>query len=162
MNQFEPLCVNIEKLIYEWEPRLLALSEDIITERKNIQNRNIKQILGHMIDSASNNTHRTIHMHYGENPLNFPNYASDGNNDRWILIQNYSAEDWKILVNLWKYSNLHITHLFRNVDISKIDNKWYCNKEELVSMNDCIIDYLRHFNLHLSEIEELINLSELT
>lgn len=156
MNQFEPICLEIEEIISRWTLRLLVLNEEEITKKRNVQNRNIKQILGHMIDSASNNTHRTIHMQYGENPLSFPNYATNGNNDKWIAIQNYSNEDWETLVKLWKYSNLHIVHLFRNIDISKIENQWHCSDTELVSMKDCIIDYLRHLNLHIKEIEELL------
>jgi hypothetical protein len=157
MNEFQPVCDGILSLISEWEPKLLALPNDVILQRRNCQNRTIKQIIGHMIDSASNNTHRTIHMHYGANPLQFPNYASNGNNDRWIAIQNYQDEDWNVLVNLWKYSNLHIVHVFKNVNPEKLENMWQCSANEQVSMRGCIVDYLRHFKLHLNEIDDLIN-----
>jgi len=156
MNEFQPICNGILSLIDEWEPTLQSLSEDVISLRRNKQNRTIKQILGHMIDSASNNTHRTIHLQYGENPLKFPNYASNGNNDRWIAIQNYQDENWNVMINLWKFSNLHIIHVFNNVDTSKLENHWlYCETKQ-ISLHDGIIDYLRHFQLHLNEIDELI------
>ena len=157
MNEFKPICDEVLSLIDKLEPRLIALSDEMITLRRNKQNRSIKQILGHMIDSASNNTHRTIHMQYSPNPLQFPNYAINGNNDRWIAIQNYQDEDWEILVNLWKYSNLHIVHVFKNLDHEKLENTWQSSETKTVSMRDCIVDYLRHFRLHLSEIDELIH-----
>ncbi len=156
MKEFKANNQELFSLIEEWEPRLLNLSEEMITTRFNSQNRTIKQIVGHMIDSASNNTHRTVHLQYQPSPLRFPNYATNGNNDRWIAIQNYQSEDWKNLVGLWKFSNLHIIHVIENVDLSKLDNLWYCSEERLISLKDGIIDYLRHFKLHLSEIEELI------
>jgi hypothetical protein len=156
MNEFKPICEGIISLIEEWEPRLKALSEEVITQKRNTQNRTIKQIVGHMIDSASNNTHRTVHMQYGPNPLQFPNYATLGNNDRWIAIQNYKDEDWELLINLWKYSNLHIAHVFSNVNPEKLDNLWQCSDNETVSLRDCIVDYLRHFILHINEINDLI------
>jgi len=53
------------------------------------QYRNIKQILGHKIDSASNNTHRIVYLQYRESPCDYPNYATKGNNDKWIAIQDY-------------------------------------------------------------------------
>ena len=62
MNEFKTNNQELLSLIDEWEPKLLTLSEDIITIRQNSQNRTIKQIIGHMIDSASNNTHRIVHM----------------------------------------------------------------------------------------------------
>jgi len=156
IKEFEPIAQGVLNLIQEWEPRLLVLSKDIITERRNTQNRTIKQIVGHMIDSASNNTHRIVHLQYQESPLRFPNYAINGNNDRWIAIQNYQDEDWKSMINLWKYSNWHIVHVIKYVDSSKLDNQWFYSEERLISLKAGIIDYLRHFKLHLDEIDELI------
>jgi hypothetical protein len=158
IKEFEPVVQGLLNLIDEWEPKLINLPNDVITERRNSQNRTIKQIVGHMIDSASNNTHRIVHLQYQPSPLRFPNYASNGNNDRWIAIQNYQEEDWKAMVNLWKYSNLHIVHVMQNVNPAKLEYQWYYSEERLISLKDGIIDYLRHFKLHLSEIEELIRL----
>ena len=157
IKEFEPIAQGILTLIDEWEPKLLGLPKDLITERRNSQNRTIKQIVGHMIDSASNNTHRIVHLQYQESPLRFPNYASNGNNDRWIAIQNYQNEDWKSMIQLWKYSNLHIVHVIGNVDSSKLNNQWYYNEERLISLRDGIVGYLSHLELHLGEIDELIN-----
>ena len=84
--------------------KLFRFPKEVITQRRNTQNRTIKQIVGHMVDSASNNTHRVVHLQYRESPLEFPNYATYGNNDRWIAIQNYQDENWENLVQLWKYS----------------------------------------------------------
>jgi hypothetical protein len=109
-----------------------------------------------MIDSASNNTHRIVHLQYQKSPLRFPNYAIDGNNDRWIAIQNYQDEDWGNMINMWKDSNLHIVHVIQNVDPAKLENQWHYNEERLISLKEGIIDYLRHFKLHLDEIDELI------
>jgi hypothetical protein len=158
MNQFEPLCREIETLIQAWEPRLLALPGSVITERRNAQNRTIKQILGHLVDSASNNTHRIIHLHYQPSPMMFPDYAHFGNNDRWIAIQHYQEEDWKNLVQAWKFCNLHLVHLIRHADMSKLKKEWIAATGVHVSMEAMITDYPKHLKLHLGEIEELIKM----
>ena len=157
IKEFEPVIRGVISLVEEWEPKLLRLPTDVITERRNDQNRTIKMIVGHMIDSASNNTHRIVHLQYQQSPLRFPNYASNGNNDRWIAIQNYQSEDWINMINMWKYSNLHIVHVIKNVDSSKLGNQWYYNEEKLISLKEGIIGYLEHFKLHLNEINDLIN-----
>ena len=157
MNPFETSCQTILDLLEVWEPRLLPLPEEIISSRKNSQNRSIRQILGHLVDSASNNTHRIIHLQYRENPCSFPNYATNGNNDRWIAIQDFQHEDWQNLVNLWKYFNLHLVHVIRNVDQEKLKNQWQSSNTELISLHQNIEGYLPHFELHLKEIEVLIN-----
>ena len=158
MNPFEPSNQKIIQLLETWEPRLLALSEEVISGRKNSQNRSVRQILGHLTDSASNNTHRIVHLQYRENPMTFPNYATLGNNDRWIDIQNYEHEDWHNLVKLWKYVNLHLIHVIRNVDSAKLENQWQSSETKLISLRENIEGYLPHFDLHLLEIEALINL----
>jgi len=157
MNPFEYPCQKILQLLEIWEPRLLALSEEIISGRKNFQDRNIRQILGHLFDSASNNTHRIVHLQYRENPMSFPNYATMGNNDRWIAIQDYQHEDWHNLVQLWKFANLHFVHVVRNVDQTKLENQWISGEGELISLRENIEGYLPHLELHLAEIEELMN-----
>lgn len=157
MNEFSKNNQELIRLIDEWEPKLSQLPEDILVNRKNSQNRTIKQIVGHMVDSASNNTHRIIHLQYQASPLIFPDYANLGNNDRWIAIQNYQYEKWEDLVKMWKYSNYHIVHVINNVDMNKLDNIWISALNSPVSLKAMIIDYLRHFKLHLSEIDDLIN-----
>lgn len=64
MNEFARNNQELIRLVDEWEPKLLLLPADILTQRRNSQNRTIKQIVGHMVDSASNNTHRIIHLQY--------------------------------------------------------------------------------------------------
>jgi hypothetical protein len=160
MNTFNSNNTHLLELLEAWEPRLLALPEAVITDRRNSQNRNIKQILGHMVDSASNNTHRIIHLQYQASPLAFPDYASMGNNDRWIAIQNYETESWTDLVHLWKYTNRHIAHVISNVHADKLDNVWLSGEGEEVSLHTMINGYLGHFELHLSEIEALISQTE--
>ena len=157
IKEFEPIIQGLLTLIDEWEPKLTSLSNEVILERRNSQDRTIKQIVGHMIDSASNNTHRMIHLQYQPSPLVYPDYANFGNNDRWIAIQNYQEEKWNDLIALWKYSNLHIVHVIRNVNIDKLENEWITAFNKNVSLKAMIHDYLGHFKLHLGEIDELIN-----
>jgi len=157
MKEFNESNKELLRLIDEWEPKLTTLSEDIISNNLNSQNRTIKQIVGHMIDSASNNTHRIVHMQYQPSPLIYPDYANLGNNDRWIAIQNYQEEKWYDLVQLWKYSNLHVVHVIKNVKAEKLNNIWITALNQKVSLKEMITDFLRHFKLHLKEIDELIN-----
>ena len=157
MVEFELNNKELLRLVSEWELRLLSLPEEVIGNRRNIQNRTIKQIVGHMVDSASNNTHRIIHLQYNSSPLIYPDYANLGNNDRWIAIQNYQNENWENLVQLWKYSNLHIAHVIDNVNPEKLNNEWISALQQRVSLKAMTLDYLSHFKLHLNEIEDLIN-----
>lgn len=157
MKTYESISQEVLELIDKWEPKLLALSEDVLNTIRNNQNRTIKQIVGHMCDSATNNTHRVVHLQYQESPLIYPNYATFGNNDRWIAIQHYQEEDWTNLVQMWKYLNVHYAYIIRYIDTSKLNNLWISGPDQEISLEEMVTDYPRHFKLHLQEIQELID-----
>jgi len=157
MNNFSDNTQELRVLVTKWEKTLTHLPVNTYTQKRNNQNRNIKQIIGHMVDSASNNTHRIINLQYQPLPLVFPDYANFGNNDKWIAIQNYEEENWEDLVQLWKYTNLHICHVIENVNENKLENIWISATQAKITLQDMIKGYLPHFKLHISEIEELMS-----
>ncbi len=156
MTEFLAITKEIHAILKEWEPRLESLPVETITERKNSQERTIKMILGHLIDSTSNNIHRIVHLQYQTSPLTFPNYATFGNNDRWIEIQNYQDEDWQQMIQLWKYSTLHFCHVINNVNDDKLENEWIAGPGRNITLRTMIIFYLDHLKLHLAEISKLL------
>jgi hypothetical protein len=158
MIEASSLTREIFSLIEEWEPKLASLPNETISHKMNSQNRTIKQILGHLVDSTSNNTHRTVHLQYQSSPFTFPNYATFGNNDRWIAIQDYQNEDWSNLIQLWKYSLLHFCHVIQNVKNDKLQSLWIADTDKAITLESMIVDFPRHLKLHLSEINDLINI----
>ncbi len=157
MKENSAIATEILSLTEDWEPRLRQLTDEIITQRRNSQLRTIKQILGHLIDSASNNIHRVVHLQYQESPLTFPNYATFGNNDRWIAIQNYQHEDWNNMIQLWKYSLLHFCHVINSLNNNKLENEWISGPGKIITLRAMILDFPGHLKLHLNEINDLIN-----
>lgn len=145
---------TIESLIDEWEPILEKLPIEVITQKRNSQNRNIKQILGHLIDSGVNNHHRIVRLQY-QKRLSFPDYQPD--NDTWIQIQNYEGKDWQELILVWKYYSRHIAFIIQQVEESSLNNLWSDGFIAPISLEDIIIGFPEHFKLHLTEIQELIN-----
>jgi len=157
MIDSKSITTEIISIIDPWYPSLSTLREDTITQSRNTQNRSIKQILGHTIDSTSNNIHRIVHLQYQTSPLIFPNYATFGNNDRWIAIQDYQNEDWINMLQLWKYLLLHLCHVISNVDETRLKNEWLGGPDETITLEAMINGFTGHLKLHLSEISELIN-----
>jgi hypothetical protein len=153
---FHEVIDELKPLIGEWEQRLMSQTSEQISVPRNGQNRNIRQIVGHMVDSASNNTHRVVHLQYRELPLRFPNYATYGNNDKWIAIQNYENENWENLVQLWNYTHLHFLHVIGNVSSANLKNEWVSDPGTRITLEKMVEDFPRHFKLHIAEIEELL------
>ena len=154
---FQTIAEELNELVTNWAKKFENLPPPTISDRRNSQDRSIRQIVGHLVDSASNNTHRLVHLQYRESPVEFPNYATYGNNDKWIAIQNYQEEDWSVLVNHWKFAHLHFIHLIRNVNTEKLGQQWIADTNQFVSLKHMVEDFPRHFKLHILEIEEILN-----
>jgi hypothetical protein len=156
MNELVTALSEIPATLDQYILTLENLNEHVFIDKKNSQNRSVKEIIGHMIDSASNNTHRIVHLQYRKSPLEFPNYAIEGGNDKWISIQNYQEEDLAILLPLWKFSHLHFLHVVQNVQKGKLKQEWISGTGENITLKEMILDFPRHFFLHIREIDELI------
>lgn len=94
-----------------------------------------------------------IRLQYNDN-LAFPDYTQD--NDRWIAIQDYQHTDWENLVQLWKSFNLHMIHLIKSIDKTKLNNSWTDFEGNKVTLRSMIEGYPWHQNLHINDIKELI------
>lgn len=146
---------SIAQVIEAEEKLLSSLPVEVITQRRNAQNRTIKQILGHLIDSASNNHQRMVRLQYSKDLLFFPDYTQD--NNLWIALQDYQNEDWANLIQLWKCYNLHIIQIINSVDKNRLDSYWCDFTGVKVTLQEMIEGYLGHLHLHIKEIHELID-----
>lgn len=66
----------------------------------------VKQVVGHLIDSAANNHQRFVRAQYTDN-LVCPGYEQD----KWVEAQKYNDASWPDLIHLWAAYNLHLCHL---------------------------------------------------
>src|SRR5262249_7171602 len=65
-----------------------------------------REVIGHLVDSASNNHQRFVRAQL-QDDLVFPGYEQD----RWVAIQDYADAPWNELVTLWAAFNRHIARV---------------------------------------------------
>ena len=106
-----------------------------------------KQILGHLIDSAANNHQRFVRAQL-ESRLEFPGYAQD----QWVSAQNYQEENWGYLVACWAGYNRHLLHAIAQIPADKLAHTVVVGKDEPVTLEFLIRDYVRHLEHHLAQI----------
>ena len=156
---------DINEVMNREIPFLLSLSDEQVSIKRNKQNRTVKMLVGHLIDSASNNHQRMVRLQYAPRcghsmpntemgMLVFPDYTQD--NDLWIQLQDYQHEDWQQLVMLLKLYNQHICHVIRSVDKTKLNNYWVDYEGCRVTLDAMICGYINHLNLHFVQIHELL------
>ena len=62
--KYQEVIDNIKTVMNREIPMLLSLSEEQVSLKRNTQNRTVKMLVGHLIDSASNNHQRMVRLQY--------------------------------------------------------------------------------------------------
>ena len=148
---WDRLASDIEEIVDESYDQLRGLHEEVIEARPALGEWSIKEIVGHLVDSASNNHQRFVRLQVAEG-LDFPDYQQD--NDAWVRIQSYQGENWNDLLALWRHFNRHLARIIRTVDQRCIDHIWVVDEDTSITLGELMTDYLRHLKAHLEQIRE--------
>ena len=100
-----------------------------------------KEILGHLIDSATNNHHRFIRAQFEDNPKIIYNQ------DDWAKYSYYQTISKKQVILLWQAYNLQIIELVLN-----LPEKVLKRKANDLTLEFLIDDYVKHLEHHLKQI----------
>ena len=92
------------------EPRLVALTEADTVRRPAPGKWSPREIIGHLIDSASNNHQRFVRAASTED-LVLPGYDQE----RWVEVQDYQQAAWAELVAFWAAFNRHIARVMASI-----------------------------------------------
>jgi hypothetical protein len=106
-----------------------------------------KQVLGHLIDSASNNHQRFVRASL-QGSLEFPGYDQDG----CVRVQAVQSAPWPLLVTLWRNYNLYLAHVIANLPVAKLETQCRIGDGEPVTLGFLAEDYLTHLLHHLGQI----------
>ena len=117
-----------------------------------------KEVIGHLIDSASNNHGRFVRAQMSDEMV-FQGYDQDA----WVNLQHYNARPWAELVSLWRAYNMHIAAIVANISPEMLSlQRTVHNLDEIawrtvprdqpVTLESFIRDYLAHMKHHLAQI----------
>jgi len=156
----EDVLEDFVRTIEEASARLLSLTESESRVPLAEGKWSAKEVVGHLIDSASNNHQRFVRAQLKAD-LVFEGYAQED----WVRVQSYQDEPWPHLVNLWKFYNLHLAHVCRRApERERLRARREHNLHEIgwapVSPNEpatlehLMRDYVGHLKNHLGQIFE--------
>jgi len=106
-----------------------------------------KQVLGHLIDSASNNHQRFVRAAL-QGQLDFPGYDQQG----WVRVQAVEEAPWPTLIALWASYNRHLAHVIAHLPPAQLGTACRIGSGEPVTLRFLVEDYLRHLLHHLAQL----------
>ena len=141
------LSENLLFLVNTAEPRLRTFDESESTKPILSGGWSRKQVIGHLIDSASNNYQRFVRASL-QTSLDFPGYDQDGS----VRVQEIQRVDWLLLVALWAAYNRYLAHVIAQLPASKLETICRIGSGEPVTLAFLAIDYVTHLTHHLGQI----------
>lgn len=140
---------EIRVIVADSTGTLSSMAADRVSFKAGPDKWSKKEILGHLIDSAANNHHRFVRGGYNA-ATDFPQYSQ---ND-WVRIQKYNESEWMNLIALWSVYNLHLCDVIERLPGEAFSALCNIGKEEPVTLEFVIKDYLRHLRHHMEVILE--------
>jgi hypothetical protein len=139
-------------------PRLLALSDEASARARAPAKWSPREIIGHLIDSASNNHQRFVRAQF-QDDLVFPGYAQED----WVRVQGYAEAPWRELIALWQSYNLQLARVMAAVpaEVRRREHRkhnlhqigWQTVPEgEAATLDYLMSDYVGHLKNHLRQI----------
>ena len=125
--------------------RLSSISDAQASHKPEPTKWSKKEIIGHLIDSASNNHQRFVRAQEGE-VLIFPKYTQD----YWVAVQHYNSASWQLLLSLWASYNLHLANVIENILPEARLRLCKIGSNDPVTLDFLVSDYLVHLKHHLN------------
>lgn len=154
-----PRCaLRLRDALTAAEPRLRAISDADSARPRAPGKWSPREIIGHLIDSASNNHQRFVRAPR-QDDLVFPGYEQE----HWVTAQRYGATPWRELLDLWLAFNRHIARVMEfTPEAARLRVYARHNLDEIAthapkSPSDATLDYFMndyvdHLELHLGQI----------
>jgi len=141
---------GIRKTVEDFTGRFDNLDEAKASQKSRPDKWSCKEILGHLIDSASNNHQRFVRAQYLK-AVNLPNYEQMD----WVNLQKYDQRTWKELLLFWKSYNLHLAHIVDHMPAECLHVSCIIGPNEPTTLGFIVVDYLGHMQHHLRQIEQI-------
>jgi DinB family protein len=145
-STFDGAARELDRVLAASISDLVAISDQRASEPHAPGKWSRKEIIGHLIDSASNNHQRFVRgveTHGGK----FQGYDQEF----CIRLQRPNDVPWTLLVDLWASYNRYLVHVIASLPPEAADNPMEVGKGPVVDLLWIAVDYVEHLKHHLNQ-----------
>lgn len=137
--------IKLDKIIDKAVDLLLEISDEEMSRKVSPDKWSKKEILGHLIDSATNNHQRFIRAQYESNPQ----IIYDQN--KWNEFNFYQEIESSQIINFWTIYNRQIIEIIKRIPKENLANQVSVG-EKIMTLEFIIDDYVEHLEHHLKQL----------
>lgn len=137
---------RLQCLINTIPEKLLAIPDEEFSYKPSPNKWSKKEIIGHLIDSATNNHHRFVRAQFEDVP------KITYQQDNWVNVSRYNAMKGKHVINFWAMYNQHIIEVVKRIPEADMQRECNTGGESNVTLAWLIEDYVRHMEHHLGQL----------
>ena len=146
-NPFAPIASDLGRTVAQAKPLLMKLDNADTSARPSEGKWAKKEILGHLLDSASNNHQRFVRATL-QGSLMFPGYQQDP----LVELQNFAEIDWNFLVDFWAAYNRFLAHVIGQLPAEAAAVVCNIGNNPPATLEWITQDYVAHLKHHLNQI----------
>ncbi len=139
IRRLEYLCDTIPSL-------LMNIDEATFSIKPARDKWSKKEIIGHLIDSATNNHQRFVRGQFED----VPKIAYD--QDKWAKYSFHQQIESRQLITFWTVYNRQLINLSRNISAENWNRKCETGNEKRYTLEFLLIDYVEHLEHHLGQV----------
>lgn len=141
-------ALNRLEYIINLTPKMLTkISEENMSTKPSPTKWSKKEIIGHLIDSATNNHQRFVRGQFE----NIPEISYDQNN--WNEFSFYNQIESKQIISFWTIYNKQIIEIIKRIPKENLEKQIKIGNN-ILTLEFLIIDYVEHLEHHLKQIIE--------
>lgn len=146
-NPFSSIASDLGRTVAQAKPLLAKLTNADTSTRPSAKKWSKKEILGHLMDSASNNHQRFVRAAL-QGGLTFPGYDQE----HLVELQQFREMDWNFLVDLWAAYNRFLAHIISVLPASAAKVTCNIGKNPPATLEWIAEDYVAHLKHHLNQV----------
>lgn len=146
-NPFSAIATDLGRTVAQAKALLLKLDNADTSIRPSENKWAKKEILGHLLDSASNNHQRFVRATL-QGGLTFPGYQQDA----LVDLQRFSDVDWNFLVDFWAAYNRFLAHVINSLPAEAAKVTCNIGDNKPATLGWIAQDYVEHLKHHLNQL----------
>lgn len=139
IKRLEYLCDIIPQLLTE-------IDEQTFSVKPKPNKWSKKEIIGHLIDSATNNHQRFVRGQFED----VPKIVYDQN--KWNEFNFYQKMDGQQLISFWTIYNRQLAELLKNIPEENLSKECKSGDDKNLTLDFLINDYVEHLEHHLRQV----------